>query len=246
MNKKKLGFTYNDYKYLINLLKENNYNFYNYKNYEEGKKCVILRHDVDLSLEKALKFAKLEKELNVSSTYYVLLSTNFYNIFSKKSKEIINEILNLGHNIGLHFDVRNYEITTKDELEAYIRYEIEIMEKALSLKVDNVAFHRPLKWCLEGNFEFTGVINSYADEFFKDFKYVSDSRMNWREDVLGIIKSNSYNKLHILTHAFGYSEIEQSFHDVLKDFCVNYKYLTYDSLSENMTELEKTLKKSEI
>lgn len=246
MEKEELKFTYNDYKYLINLLKENNYNFYNYRNYEKNKKCVILRHDVDLSLEKALKFAKIENKLQVSSTYYILLSTNFYNIFLKKSKEIINEILNLGHEIGLHFDVRNYEITTKEELEKYIKYEIEIMEKALSLKIDNVAFHRPLKWCLEGDFEFEGIINSYSNEFFKDFKYISDSRMNWREDGLRIIKSNSYDRLHILTHAFGYSEVNQSFHDVLKDFCINFKYLTYDSLSENMTELEKTLKKIEV
>ena len=243
---KKLEFTYKSYQELIELLKKNNYNVCDYYNYKKYDKCVILRHDVDLSLEKALEMAKFENSLGVYSTYYILLSTNFYNIFSKKYKEIIYNIIKLGHKIGLHFDVRNYDINNEIELEKYIRYEIEIMEKALEMKIDNVAFHRTLKWCLEGNFHFEGIINSYSYEFFKDFKYVSDSRMNWREPVIDIIESNEYDKLHVLTHAFGFGNSNQSFHDVLLEFCQNSRLLTYDSLSDNMTELEKTLEKSEV
>ena len=70
---KKLEFTYRAYQELIELLKKNNYEVCDYYNYKKFNKCVILRHDVDLSLEKALELAKLENSLGVYSTYYVLL-----------------------------------------------------------------------------------------------------------------------------------------------------------------------------
>ena len=48
------------------------------------------------------------------------------------------------------------------------------------------------------------MINSYGQTFFHDFKYLSDSRRRWREPVEEIIRSGTYDRLHILTHAFWY------------------------------------------
>jgi hypothetical protein len=42
--------------------------------------------------------------------------------------------------------------------------------------------------------------------------------MNWREDVLSIVESRVYDKLHILTHPFWYNEIELSMKDILERF----------------------------
>lgn len=55
-----MNFTYESYKELINLLREHRYSFTNYHNYKQYEKPVILRHDVDSSLDKAVTLAKVE------------------------------------------------------------------------------------------------------------------------------------------------------------------------------------------
>ncbi len=53
-------FTYNSYKELLNLLKEHQYEFTDYFNWEKESKSVILRHDIDNDIEKALQLANVE------------------------------------------------------------------------------------------------------------------------------------------------------------------------------------------
>lgn len=113
-----MDFTYDGYIGLIDLLKSKGYIFSNYVNCHEFDKTIIMRHDVDMSLNKALEFAKLEYDNNIKSTYFVLISTNFYNVFSKESRDILNEIRALGHDIGLHFDEKKYNINNFKDLES--------------------------------------------------------------------------------------------------------------------------------
>lgn len=213
-----MEFTYKAFSDLIDLLKENGYFFSNYHNYKEKEKCVIFRHDVDSSLEKALEMAKVEYSKNIKSTYFVLLSTNFYNIFSKESYTILSEISSLGHEIGLHFDETRYKINSLDEFKQFIETEVKVMELLLNKAVQTVSMHRPSKWVLDNDIVLDNIVNSYSNEFFKSFKYVSDSRMNWREDVVAIVKSDKYNRLHILTHPFWYAENNESMRDKLINF----------------------------
>jgi hypothetical protein len=110
-----MNFTYTAYEKMLSLLKENNYEICNYENHQRSNCCVILRHDVDLSLEKALRFAELEFNKGVQSTYFILLSTSFYNLFHRKSNDIIKKIRSMGHEIGLHFDEVNYPIGNIEE-----------------------------------------------------------------------------------------------------------------------------------
>lgn len=55
-----MKFTYRAYEELLDLLKENKYAVQNYHNYQESHFCVILRHDVDLSIDAAVEMARLE------------------------------------------------------------------------------------------------------------------------------------------------------------------------------------------
>ena len=77
-----MEFTYDAYRSLLELLKQRGYEFASFNNYSIMPMPVILRHDIDNSLVKALEIAKIENECNVKSTYFALLSTDFYNIFS--------------------------------------------------------------------------------------------------------------------------------------------------------------------
>ena len=87
-----MQFTYKAYENLVTLLRRYNYTICSYHNYQQAEKSVILRHDIDLQIEKAVKMAKLEHDMNVSSTYFVLVSSNFYNIFSKRNQDGLRQI----------------------------------------------------------------------------------------------------------------------------------------------------------
>lgn len=233
-----MNFTYDAYEEMLALLQENHYDFCNYETYQRSNRCVILRHDVDLSLEAALRFAELEYKNGVQSTYFVLLSTSFYNLFYKKAHDIIKEISALGHGIGLHFDEANYAILNKEELIYYVEKEAIILSQALGMEIKSVSMHRPSAWVLEADVYFETVINSYSKEFFKNFKYLSDSRMHWREDVYQVIESNAYERLHILTHPFWYGTQEGNMRELLKDFIKSQKYSCFDDLRDNIRDLE--------
>ncbi|NBI63098.1 hypothetical protein D3Z38_08510 [Clostridiales bacterium] len=103
-----MQFTYHAYKDLIKRLRSKQYELVGYTDYESKDQCAILRHDVDISIDKALELATLEHQENVKSTYFFLLNTDFYNIAAKGSIENIWRIHDMGHEIGLHFDETKY------------------------------------------------------------------------------------------------------------------------------------------
>ena len=231
---------------MLALLKDNRYEICNYDTYQHSIRCVILRHDVDFSLKSALQFAELECKEGIQSTYFILLTTPFYNPFHRKSRNIIKAIKDLGHDIGLHFDEANYFISNKEELITHVESEITILSKGLNMNIRSVSMHRPSKWVLEEDVQFKSVINSYNSTFFNDFKYLSDSRMHWREDVYQVIQSNLYDHLHILTHPIWYGEHERSMREILLQLIGEQKSKYYDDVRENIRDLDKVLLKSDL
>lgn len=67
-----MEFTYKAYMNMLDLVKEKGYIFCNYTNYKQFDKAVILRHDIDFSLEKAIEFARLEYNKDIRSTYFII------------------------------------------------------------------------------------------------------------------------------------------------------------------------------
>ena len=197
-----MNFTYLDYQRMIKMALNKGYTISDYTNIESCNKGIILRHDIDFNLERTLEIAMLEYSLGVSSTYFVLLSTDFYNVFSKKSVGILNRILEMNHNIGLHFDEQRYNAGSLDEMKQHVYDEILIFEKLIGKSVKVVSMHRPTQLTLDSDVEFEGLINSYSSYFFKEMKYVSDSRMHFRENIFDIIESEFYDKIHILSLPF--------------------------------------------
>lgn len=237
-----MDFTYLSYCNLIEQLKKNEYQFSDYTNWKTFHKVVILRHDIDISIEAAVKFSELEKEYGVKATYFVLLNTEFYNPASSKSKDMLKLIIENGGDIGLHFDEAYYN---KNEVLQKIDKEANILSELLEYPIRSVSMHRPSTQTLEANYDLGERINSYSNEFFKKFKYVSDSRRNWREDINTIIKSSEYSKLHILTHAFWYNEKENTAKETLKNYLYSKKLEIYKSMNENVRDLDEFLNESE-
>ena len=187
-----MEFTYYSYENLLALLGKSGYCFSSYHNYNACERPVIIRHDIDLDIEKAVILAELENSLGVCSTYFVLLTSKFYNVLASDSVRLIKRIHSLGHEIGLHFDETQYEITNdRVRFKECVDNEISIMQRALGITIRCLSMHRPSCFVLENDLEFEGLVNSYSKEFFQEFNMYQDSRMNWREDIFKVVSSKS-------------------------------------------------------
>ena len=97
-----LDFSYPVYRKLILALRRSNYAFYTFDQYSFAdslpERCVILRHDVDRFATRALSLARIESEMDISSTYFFRVKPISFN------ESVISEILKLGHEIGYHYE----------------------------------------------------------------------------------------------------------------------------------------------
>lgn len=182
--------------------------------------------------------AQLENALGVKSTYFVLLTSEFYNVAAKKNRELLKKIYSLGHEIGLHFDEAGYENSSIDTLVAMALKEREILQNLLGISIIAISMHRPSKIILEKDVQFPSMVNSYSNVFFKEFKYISDSRMHWRENIEEIIQSHRYHRLHILAHAFSYDKQNIGTREKLMNFIFYANEERYKWLKENFRDLD--------
>jgi len=195
-------FTEKNYKSLLKLAK----NRFKFKSFDtKSKKAhIILRHDVDLSVHRALRLAEIEKELGIKSTFFLRIHSEFYNIFEKDVFEKIKKIIKLKHEIGLHFDVDFYSpIKSEKNLVSYLLKDKKILEDLLSKKIGVFSYHNPdidkiLKF---DNNRIAGMINVYGKNIKKKYHYCSDSNGFWRFNSLeNVILNEKINKIHILLH----------------------------------------------
>lgn len=238
-----MKFTYKAYENLLLKVREKGYDYADYEDWMHYDRCVIMRHDIDFDLHQAVKLAEIEQYQGVAATYFVMLTSDFYNIFSKKSMEAIHKIHGYGHKIGLHFDEARYQETVMEAstLEEKIVQEAKILSEAAGCKVNVVSMHRPSQNTLQAGYEIPGLINSYGQTFLKEFKYLSDSRRRWREPVDQILDIAEYDRLHILTHAFWYHEKEKNMQDSLYEFVKEAGLKRYECLLDNVSDLEEII-----
>lgn len=154
---------------LIADVREAGYKFCSFDDVEP-ERCVVLRHDVDFSPADAAQMAAIERELGVSATYFILLTSVFYNPIAPQTKTSIAEIVASGGRLGLHFDPSIYD-NYKDGFE----YERRIFEETFGETLEIVSLHRPRDFLDDNNRRLPGVRHTYEDEFFKGLKYFADS-----------------------------------------------------------------------
>lgn len=242
----KMKFTYTAYTELIRLLTEKKYVITKYDNYQDYDNCVILRHDIDMDVEKAYLLAQKEQELGIKSTYFVCVTSEHYNCYSKKNQILIKNIRDLGHTIGLHFDEMAYpdDVGIVSNVTKDIEKEMKLLSDMLEMNINAFSFHRPTKKILDANIKIQGKINAYDDVFFKEFEYVSDSRMFWRKPILDLIREKQSSRLCILTHPIWYNEKEVEQSEILTNFIKRANSERYYFLKDNFRDLDSVLEKS--
>ncbi len=165
---------------------------------------VLWRHDVDLSVHRALRLAEIELEAGVRSTYFLWLHSPYYNLLEDDIFCKVRQILDMGHWIGLHFAANFYGIDQEHvELEANLSFERDILQRLLKTEINAFSFHDPetgnVLSCVDEHV--AGMTNAYSEAISEKYKYVSDSNGYWRFDNLfSVIEKRAAQRLHVLTH----------------------------------------------
>jgi len=144
---------------------------------EDGE--VFLRHDVDLSLDAALRMAELEHDLEATATYFLMTESVFYNLASTEGVAAIARLRELGHRVGLHAVYPN---------------------AALDERFDPVvAWHNPDPEYMRA--PVPGAINVMEDRYFDPATYRSDSNQHWRSGCPhDELRAGAFPWLQLLTH----------------------------------------------
>jgi len=227
-----MNFTLETYSHICNTLKENYYSILTVNEYlttgDAPRKAAILRHDVDRRPGTALRMARQEKALGLKATYYFRYVRGVFN------PDIIKEIINLGHEVGYHYetlakcrgDIDKAILLFAEELEAFRRI----------CTVSTASMHgRPLSpwdnrkiWqkTTPSRFNLTGECYQSLD--YNKMEYFSDTGRTWdpgrynirdhvqknglspslsrTEELIQYLQNNQMNNVCILTHPNRWSD----------------------------------------
>jgi hypothetical protein len=140
---------------------------------------IYLRHDVDLSLEAAVEMARIEHDLGVRATYFLMRESAFYNLESHVGLSTQRQLREWGHHVGLH------AVHPRMELDG--RFD------------DVIAWHNPDREYV--NEPVVGAVNVMEPPYFTKGFYRSDSNRHWREGCPHEeLRAGSFEWLQLLIH----------------------------------------------
>lgn len=165
---------------------------------------LLWRHDVDMSVHRAVALARIEEERGASATYFIRLHAEYYNAFEWPVRNLIRDISLRGHAIGLHFEADpQQDVPDEDVLEERLEAERTILEGLIEGPVGAVSFHDPhigdlLRFRRE---KYAKMDNAYAYLGEAGYVYVSDSNGYWRfRGLAEVLAENTAGNIHVLTH----------------------------------------------
>jgi len=214
-----MDFTLASYASLLSWLKENNYNFQTVEEFITSPKSgnvIILRHDVDKSPTSSLSFARVEKNLDIKSTYYFRAGPESWN------SEIIKEISTKGHEVGYHYE----SLTTcnGDIDRAYYDFLKNLQRFRKLIEVKTICMHgSPLSsydnkiiWS-KYSYKDLGIIGEpYLDIDYLKVFYLTDTGRRW--DGYNV---NIRDKI-----------IDNQVNNIYRDFCIKSTFDLINQLYE--------------
>lgn len=206
------NFTFLHYKNTLKLALDKEYNFLKCEQYDsisKFNKLIILRHDIDFSLENALKFAQIENNLGITATYFIRLHSKYYNPLEIKNYNIIQNLKKLGHEISLHQEP-DFSYLNSSDPNQYVKDQIQAFNLLFQTQIKGISTHEPARRGIqitsENIKEFGLEYESYFPCFTQQMKYISDSGARWREGCMSEWIKKGEPKLNINTHPFWWFE----------------------------------------
>jgi len=172
------AFTLDHYRELLDAARTGGYRFVGFDE-QPRRGDLLLRHDVDLSLDAALTMAELEAEAGATATYFLMTESVFYNLASKEGVVVTARLRELGHRVGLHAVYPN---------------------AVLDDRFDGVvAWHNPDPQFMTA--PIAGALNVMQEGYFDPPTYRSDSNQRWRSGCPHEeLRAGGFPWLQLLTH----------------------------------------------
>ncbi len=172
------GFDLEHYRELLQAAKAGGYRWASF-DAEPREGDLFLRHDVDLSLDAALRLAELEAVEGAAATYFLLTESVFYNLASSEGSAAIERLRELGHRVGLHAVWPNARLDGRFD--------------------PVVAWHNPDPEYMSAPVE--GAVNVMQAPWFAPETYRSDSNQQWRHGCPHEeLAAGAFPWLQLLTH----------------------------------------------
>jgi hypothetical protein len=195
-------FSLNGYRRMLETARSG-YSFSSFHDINPESSAVIWRHDVDFSLLAAMQLGEVDHELGISATVFVNIHADTYSALSPSGRRYIQEIIEQGHEVGLHVDAEFYGgVQNEDDLERILETEKKQFDDSFGLSPKVFSFHNPTVEIKR--FEdrsYAGLVNTYAPSFFNQIAYCSDSNGYWRnESIQSVLGQNIGRSVQVLTH----------------------------------------------
>jgi len=217
-------FTLEMYRELVRFFLTSGYTICSVDDYLSGsndaRNTVIMRHDIDRRIYKAVDFAHIERDLGIRATYYFRHPYTF-------QPPVIQKVRDMGHEIGYHYEVMSkangdpvyakelfsHEI---DDFRRYVPVKTVCMHGAPLSKYDNRDFWKYYSFedfglSGEAYLSINGVYyysdtgrtwsgaNKIRDKLKNQMNLPSDSIMSTL-DLIQAIEKNKPHVAYILTH----------------------------------------------
>lgn len=198
-------------------------------------RTVFLRHDIDFSLDHALRCARVEQEMGIAATYFFMLSSNFYNLHSQRSRAIVDEIAALGHHVRLHYDP-----TAHRDLDEGFDLERRTFERLFGVTLDVVSLHRPRDFLDNPDRQLAGVTHTYQSCYFREMAYLSDSGGSFKYGhPLASPAFQERRPIHLLLHPIWWVSVGATPSEKLRKWQAELHELLDEETALNCTTYER-------
>lgn len=206
-------FSFEDYREIIRIIQSTG-RACSYQEALGRDEFILMRHDVEYSVKRAYDLAKVETSMDFCSTFFFQWTNNSYNLLSKRNQQMIREMHERGHHIGLHFALNG--LTDMEQVRTQILKEVKLLSEMLDFEITEFSVHRPSPDVLREDIKLPGILNAYQDEFFSfsegvtentplEVKYMSDANHIWRYGYPTRENIVNHKKVQILVHPFAWT-----------------------------------------
>jgi hypothetical protein len=206
-------FSLEHYRLLLRSARDGGYRFAGFDSPPEPG-VLILRHDVDLSLEAAVAVAEVEAAEDAWSTWFLMTRSIFYNLASSEGERVIARLRGLGHRVAHHAVYPHVDLDERfDRVVAWHNPDPEFMTAPIP-----------------------GAVNVMEAPFFDPEHYRSDSNQQWRHGCPHEqLAHGEFEWLQLLTHpeiwAFEGQTMRESMESMLDaDRLTRLEHLRHDRI----------------
>jgi hypothetical protein len=213
-------FSLDHYRELLEAAKSGGYRFAGFDRPPERGDLVI-RHDVDLSLDAALRMAEVEADAGAWSTWFLMTRSVFYNLASEDGARAIARLRELGGRVAHHAIWPHVDLDDRFE--------------------PVVAWHNPdLAYVAD---PIDGATNAMAPPFYAPDAFRSDSNQRWGHRGLdhgcphGELTRGELEWLHVVIHPAIWVYGGSTMRETMESFLDAERQARYEQLGADHIDL---------